>query len=407
MIHMIKREMYMKRIRPFIGTDLIKVITGIRRCGKSVMLDLIKQELEESGTDPSRFISINFEDMRYEHLHTARALHDEIRERAAGISERIYLFFDEIQEVDGWEKCINSLRVSMDCDIYITGSNARLLSGELATYLGGRYVEFVIYPFSFSEFMELYRQTAPETSAPQCFQKYLLCGGMPYLSNIRYEEEPSRQYLTDLFNSVQLKDIVRRNSIRDIDLLERVISCITVNVGNTFSASSLVKLFKSEHRTVAAETVMNYIRYCCDAFLFYQIRREDIKGKQLLASNEKYYIADHGIREAVFGGNMRDINLILENIVCMELLRRGYTVTVGKSKNKEIDFICHDRNEKIYIQVTYLLASEETIDREFSVYDSISDNFPKYVVSMDELDMSRNGIKHRNIRDFLLMEDWN
>lgn len=404
---MIKREMYMKRIRPFIDTDLIKVITGIRRCGKSVMLDLIKQELEESGIDPSRFISINFEDMRYEHLHTARALHDEIRERAAGASERLYLFFDEIQEVDGWEKCINSLRVSMDCDIYITGSNARLLSGELATYLGGRYVEFVIYPFSFSEFTELYHQTAPETSVPQCFQKYLLCGGMPYLSNIRYEEQPSRQYLTDLFNSVQLKDIVRRNSIRDIDLLERVISYITVNVGNTFSAASLVKFFKSEHRTVAAETVMNYIRYCCDAFLFYQIRREDIKGKQLLASNEKYYIADHGIREAVFGGNMRDINLILENIVCMELLRRGYTVTVGKSKNKEIDFICHDRNEKIYIQVTYLLASEETIDREFSVYDSISDNFPKYVVSMDELDMSRNGIKHRNIRDFLLMEDWN
>ena len=404
---MIKREIYMKRIRPFIETDLIKVITGIRRCGKSVMLDLIKQELEESGIDPSRFISINFEDMRYEHLHTARALHDEIRERAAGASERLYLFFDEIQEVDGWEKCINSLRVSMDCDIYITGSNARLLSGELATYLGGRYVEFVIYPFSFSEFTELYHQTAPETSVPQCFQKYLLCGGMPYLSNIRYEEQPSRQYLTDLFNSVQLKDIVRRNNIRDIDLLERVISYITVNVGNTFSAASLVKFFKSEHRTVAAETVMNYIRYCCDAFLFYQIRREDIKGKQLLASNEKYYIADHGIREAVFGGNMRDINLILENIVCMELLRRGYTVTVGKSKNKEIDFICHDRNEKIYIQVTYLLASEETIDRKFSVYDSISDNFPKYVVSMDELDMSRNGIKHRNIRDFLLMEDWN
>lgn len=404
---MIKREIYMKRIRPFIETDLIKVITGIRRCGKSVMLDLIKQELEESGIDPSRFISINFEDMRYEHLHTARALHDEIRERAAGASERLYLFFDEIQEVNGWEKCINSLRVSMDCDIYITGSNARLLSGELATYLGGRYVEFVIYPFSFSEFAELYHQTAPETSVPQCFQKYLLCGGMPYLSNIRYEEQPSRQYLTDLFNSVQLKDIVRRNSIRDIDLLERVISYITVNVGNTFSAASLVKFFKSEHRTVAAETVMNYIRYCCDAFLFYQIRREDIKGKQLLASNEKYYIADHGIREAVFGGNMRDINLILENVVCMELLRRGYTVTVGKSKNKEIDFICHDRNEKIYIQVTYLLASEETIDRKFSVYDSISDNFPKYVVSMDELDMSRNGIKHRNIRDFLLMEDWN
>jgi predicted AAA+ superfamily ATPase len=230
---------------------------------------------------------------------------------------------------------------------------------------------------------------------------------MPYLANLRYEEEPSRQYLTDLFNSVQLKDIVKRNKIRDIDLLERIIAYMTANVGTVFSASSLAKFFKNEQRTVAAETILNYVRYCCDAYLFYQVKRQDLQGKQILASNEKYYIADHGIREAVFGGNMKDINLILENIVYMELLRRGYVVTVGRAGEKEIDFVCEKRGEKLYVQVTYLLASEDTVKREFGAYDGIQDNFPKYVVSLDEFDMSRNGIKHRNIRDFLLMKEWN
>lgn len=404
---MIKRELYMNRIRPFIGGELIKVMTGIRRSGKSVMLELIKEELAEAGVAPSQMISINFEDMRYSHLQTATALHDEIIKRAEGIEGKAYLFFDEIQEVEGWEKCVNSLRVALDCDIYITGSNAKLLSGELATYIGGRYVEFVIYPFSFAEFLELYHTIAPSDSIQQCFQKYLLAGGMPYLANLRYEEEPSRQYLTDLFNSVQLKDIVKRNKIRDIDLLERIIAYMAANVGTVFSASSLAKFFKNEQRTVAAETILNYVRYCCDAYLFYQVKRQDLQGKQILASNEKYYIADHGIREAVFGGNMKDINLILENIVYMELLRRGYVVTVGRAGEKEIDFVCEKRGEKLYVQVTYLLASEDTVKREFGAYDGIQDNFPKYVVSLDEFDMSRNGIKHRNIRDFLLAEEWN
>ena len=404
---MIKRELYMNRIRPFIGGELIKVMTGIRRSGKSVMLELIKEELAEAGVAPSQMISINFEDMRYSHLQTATALHDEIIKRAEGIEGKAYLFFDEIQEVEGWEKCVNSLRVALDCDIYITGSNAKLLSGELATYIGGRYVEFVIYPFSFAEFLELYHTIAPSDSIQQCFQKYLLAGGMPYLANLRYEEEPSRQYLTDLFNSVQLKDIVKRNKIRDIDLLERIIAYMTANVGTVISAASLAKFFKNEQRTVAAETILNYVRYCCDAYLFYQVKRQDLQGKQILASNEKYYIADHGIREAVFGGNMKDINLILENIVYMELLRRGYVVTVGRAGEKEIDFVCEKRGEKLYVQVTYLLASEDTVKREFGAYDGIQDNFPKYVVSLDEFDMSRNGIKHRNIRDFLLAEEWN
>lgn len=403
---MIKRELYMKRIRPFINGELIKVMTGIRRSGKSVMLELIKDELIGSSVDPSQFISINFEDMGYAHLQNAKALHNEITEQAKKIDGKVYLFFDEIQEVTDWEKCINSLRVTLDCDIYITGSNAKLLSGELATYLGGRYVEFVIYPFSFAEFMMLYRQSNPDEPIQRCFQKYLIYGGMPYLSNLNYADEPSKQYLTDLFNSVQFKDIVKRNKVRDADLLERISAYIMVNTGTTFSATSLVKFLKNEHRNVAAETILNYIKYCCDAYLIYKVKRQDLQGKQILSSNEKYYIADHGIREAVFGGNMRDINLILENIVYMELLRRGYSVTAGKTGNKEIDFVCDKRGEKIYVQVTYMLASEETIEREFGVYDSVNDNFPKYVVSLDEFDMSRNGIKHKNIRDFLLMDKW-
>lgn len=403
---MIKRELYMSRIRPFIGSDLIKVITGIRRSGKSVMMELIKKEIINSGVNPSQFISINFENLCYSHLQTARALHDEITARAESIDGKVYLFFDEIQEVKEWEKCINSLRISLDCDIYISGSNAKLLSSELSTYLGGRYVEFIIYPFSFAEFSELYYLSAPDEIMQNVFQKYLLFGGMPYLANLRFAEEPSKQYLQDLFTSVQLKDIVRRNKIRDVDLLERIIAYVMSNVGTTFSATSLTKFLKSEKRTVAPETILNYIKYCCDAYLIYQVKREDLQGKQILASNEKYYIADHGIREAVFGGNTKDINLILENIVYMELLRRGYKITVGKYGNKEIDFVCRKGGEKLYVQVAYLLASEETIEREFGAFYSIRDNFPKFVVSLDEFDFSRNGIIHKNIRDFLLMKDW-
>lgn len=405
-INMIKRESYMKRIRPFFGNDLVKALISLHRSGKSVMLDLIKEELCASGVDSSQFISINFENMRNAHLCTAVALHDEIIRRASEIKDKVYLFFDEIQEVDAWEKCINSFRVELDCDIYITGSNAKLLSGELATYLAGRYVEFVIYPFSFAEFIELYRTIFPNADIRQCFSKYLRAGGMPYLSNLRYDETASRQYLQDLFNSVELKDIVKRNNIRDVDMLERIIAYVTSNIGTTFSSTAISKYLKSEGRSVSPETVLSYIKACTDAFLFYQVKRQDLQGKKILTVNEKYYVADHGIREAVFGGNMKDINLVMENIVYMELLRRGYTVTVGKTGDKEIDFVCEDQGNKLYIQVAYLLASTDTIEREFGVYDRVRDNFPKYVITLDEFDMSRNGIKHRNIRDFLLQEEW-
>ena len=397
----------MGRIRPFINNELVKVLTGIRRSGKSVMLELIQGELVELGISDSQFIRFNFEDMRNTHLCTAKALHKEVTKKVVGIKGKVYLFFDEIQEVADWEKCVNSFRVEFDCDIYITGSNAKLLSGELATYLAGRYVEFVVYPFSFGEFMELHASVYSETPTQEIFTKYLTLGGMPYLRNLRFENTPSQIYLQDLFNSVVLKDIVKRNKVRDVDLLERIIAYVFGGVGTTFSATSISKYFKSENRIAAPETVMNYISYCMDAFLFYQVRRQDLQGKKLLTVNEKYYVADHGIREAVFGGNMKDINLILENVVYMELLRRGYKITVGKARAKEIDFICEKRSEKLYVQVSYLLALDETIRREFSVYESVKDNFPKYVVSLDEFDMSRDGIKHRNIRDFLLASDWN
>lgn len=403
---MVKRESYMKRIRPFIGTELIKVLTGIRRSGKSVMLDLIKEELQSQGISEVQFISINFENMSNAGLCTAEALHQEIMDKVSKLEGKAYLFFDEIQEVEGWERCINSFRVEIDCDIYITGSNAKLLSGELATYLAGRYVEFVIYPFSFEEFIELYRTVVPDATIQSTFARYLIVGGMPYLSNLRYEEQPCRQYLQDIYNSVVLKDIVKRNHIRDVDMLERIIAYITANVGTTFSATTISKYLKSENRSVAPETILNYIKACEDAFLFYRVRRQDLQGKKILTINEKYYIGDHGIREAVFGGNRKDINLILENIVFMELIRRGYQVTVGKAAEKEIDFICEKQSEKIYIQVSYLLASEDTIQREFGAYDNVRDNFPKYVVSLDEFDMGRNGIKHKNLRDFLLMDAW-
>lgn len=403
---MIKRESYMARIRPVIDGDLIKVLTGIRRSGKSVMLELIKDELRARGVTEEQLVAFNFEDMRNAQLCTAEALHDELVRRAASIKGKIYFFFDEIQEVERWERCVNSLRVEMDCDIYITGSNAKLLSGELATYLAGRYVEFIIYPFSFSEFLALYHSVEPDADTRTCFDRYLTFGGMPYLANLRFDETACRQYLRDLFNSVELKDIVKRNNVRDVDMLERIIAYVTANIGTTFSSTAISKYLKNEGRRVSPETVLNYLKACSDAFLFYQVRRQDLQGKKILTVNEKYYVADHGIREAVVGGNMRDINLVLENIVFMEALRRGYSVTVGKVGEREIDFVCERHGEKCYIQVTYLLAAEETVQREFGVYEHVQDNFPKYVVSLDEFDMSRNGVRQYNIRDFLLAENW-
>ena len=403
---MIERERYMQRIRPFIDKDVVKVLTGLRRAGKSVMLELIKDELIKNGVNEDRFISLNFESLANEKYCTAKALYEELCKRMSDIKDKAYIFLDEIQEVADWEKCINSMRVDYNCDIFITGSNAKLLSGELATYLGGRYVEFVIYPFSFGEYLESRRISEGDISSSEKFKTYIDFGGMPFLVNLNKDREASVQYLRDVYNSVILKDVVKRNNIRDVELLERIITFVMANVGHTFSARSVSNYLKSENRKVSAETVLNYIKACEEAYLFYRFNREDLVGKKILTINEKYYIADHGLREAVYGGNTRDMDQLLENIVCMELLCRGYNVTIGKAGDKEIDFIAEKAEDKLYIQVAYLLPTEDTISREFGAYESIKDNYPKYVLSMDEFDLSRNGVKHCNLREFLLLEQW-
>ena len=401
---MTKRELYIEKIKPFIDKDIIKVLTGIRRSGKSVMLKLIMEELKQNKIDEKQFININFENLINRELTTADKLHEYILKKASEIKKKCYIFLDEIQEVKDWEKCINSLRVNeeYDFDIYITGSNAKLLSGELSTYLAGRYVEFVIYPFSFKEFLETLKSIQQNVSTRETFQKYVKFGGMPFLYNLAFEEEASLQYLKDIYSSIILKDITQRNKIRDTDMLERVISYLIMNVGNNFSATSISKFFKSENRKVSVETILNYIKAAEESFLIYRVSRDDLIGKKVLNVNEKYYIADHGMREAILGSNQRDINQIFENIIYLELLRKGYNVRVGKVDNLEVDFVCTKGNEKIYVQVAYLLASPETIEREFTSLEKIDDNYPKYVISMDEFDMSRNGIKHINIIDFLI-----
>ena len=401
---MLKRDEYIKQIVPFIDKDVIKVLTGVRRSGKSVMLKLLMEELKNRGINENQFIYINFENLKYRNLKTYERLYDFILNKVDDKYKSYYIFLDEIQEVEEWERCVNSLRVDEDFrfDIYITGSNAKLLSGELSTYLAGRYIEFVVYPFSFKEFFEIIQEKNQEIKVKEAFQKYVKFGGMPFLHNLDYNFEASMQYLQDLYASIILKDITQRNNIRDTDLLERIINYVIMNIGNTFSATSISKFFKSENRKVAIETILNYIKACEEAFLIYRVARNDLLGKKILNVNEKYYIADHGMREAIMENNQKNINQVLENIVYFEMLRRGYNVKIGKVDNLEIDFVCKKNDETIYIQVSYLLASEDTKEREFSVLENIKDNYPKYVLSMDEFDMSRNGIKHVNLIEFLI-----
>ena len=400
---MIERELYIEKIRGFIDQpEIIKVITGIRRSGKSVLLQLIQHELLRRGVCEKELLIYNFEDMSISELKSPDKLHDHIKAKIDTLEKRAYLFLDEIQEVENWEACVNSLRVNSNVDIYITGSNAKMLAGEYATLLAGRYIEIRVFPFSFSEFLLAMRQKTPQMPEIEAFRLYLRQGGMPFLTNVDLSEVDAKQYLSDLYASVVVKDIMKRNRFRDVDLLERIIVYVMANIGKTFSATSISQFLKSERRTVAPETILNYLKGCEEAFLFHRIGRFDVLGKRMLQVNEKYYLADHGLREAVYGNNERDIELVLENMVCLELLRRGYKISVGRVRDKEIDFVCDLHNQRIYVQVCYLLASEETVQREFGSLSEISDNYPKYVVSMDEVDMSQGGILHRSIPKFLL-----
>ena len=402
---MIKREMYLREIRNFMNKPIIKVITGMRRSGKSMILKLILQELLEREIPKENLIYINFESLIFEELTDFKKLYQYVVEKSKNIKGKIYILFDEIQEVISWEKAINSFMVDFDCDIYITGSNANLLSSELATYLAGRYIEIKIYPLSFKEYIEFSKAQNPneQQTNEEYFEKYLQFGGLPGIHNFNYDRNNIYQYLSDIYNSVLLKDVIARNNIRDIELLERIVLYIMDNIGNTFSAKNISDFLKSQGRKLSRETVYNYLKALESAYIISRVQRYDIKGKAILETQEKFYLMDLGLRHSKLGYRANDIAGYLENIIYLELIRRKYIVNIGKLNTKEIDFIGTLRDEKLYIQVTYLLASDETVDREFDPLKNIKDNYPKYVLSMDNLESYNiDGIKREKIIDFLL-----
>jgi uncharacterized protein len=399
----ITRETYINKVRPFFNKDLVKVFTGIRRSGKSTLLKLIQQELLADGVMADQIYSINFESMAYAN-RDIKSIYHEIKNISANKKGKLYIFLDEIQELNGWEKMVNSLRVDLDCDLYITGSNSKLLSGEMATYLAGRYIEIPVYTFSFQEIMKLKQDKKNARSTEEEFKDFLRMGGMPFLYENELDETSALDYLRDIYRSIILKDIIARHSVRDVELFERVIAYLLANVANSFSGASVLRYLKNEKRALSLETIYNYIDYAREACLLHLVPRTDLQGKGLLKFQEKIFLTDHGIREAIYGNNERDINQILENIVCLELLRRGFKVYVGKSKEKEIDFVAEKTSQRIYIQVAYLISDETVAMREFSALAGIKDNYPKMVLSLDQFDFSREGIIHHNLIDFLLLK---
>lgn len=397
---MIKRELYLNQIRRLIDKDPIKIITGVRRSGKTYLLKSTQEELKNRGISAENIFLISFESMKYNKIENFKQLDEYIINLTKNVKGKIYFLFDEIQNVENWEKSINAYRVDLDCDIYITGSNSELLSGEMATLISGRYYQINIYPFSFVEFLQ-YKNEMEKTedyNLEDAFKEYIEYGGMPPIQQVAAEDKYS--YLGDIYNTILLKDIVTRHNIRNTDMLNRILNYVIMNIGKNFSATNIAKYMKHEKRRIAKDTILDYLLYSKNACFIHQAPREDIKGKKVLQHNEKYFLVDHGFYQAKYG-DIENIGSVLENIVYIELLRRGYDVKIGIINDKEIDFICKKDKEKIYIQVTYLLKGDETIEREFSGLSQINDNFDKYVLSMDKLDFSGNGIKHRNIIDFL------
>ena len=401
---MITREKYLEKIRPFYDVDLIKVITGIRRSGKSVILTQIIDELKEKGVKESQIIYINFESKEYTDIKNDDDLYKYVKEKIIA-KYKYYLFFDEIQNVDKWELTVNSFKADLKdgVSIFITGSNSDLLSGELATHLAGRYVSFKIYPFTFMEVCKFKKiENKDKYELERDFEEYVKWGGLPQRF-ILNEEEHIRTYLTDIYNSIIIKDIVDRFSIKDLDLFNRIVEYIVTTPSQTFSAENLVKYFNiNDDRGVTKNTLYNYLEYMSKAMLISKADRFDVRGKRILNGKYKYYLTDLGLGQVMNTSKRPQMGAYLENIVYNELLSRGYDVKVGNLENGEIDFIATRGNEKIYIQVAFILADDNVIEREFGAFDNVYDNYPKYVITMDKFDMSQNGIIHKNIIDWLL-----
>ncbi|MEG9481238.1 ATP-binding protein [Mannheimia sp. HC-2023] len=401
---MINRPSYIQQLKPFINTPLIKVITGIRRSGKSTVMKLLRAELISQGVAEQQIIHINFESFAFSDFKTADKLYALVKEKIQN-ADKYYLLLDEIQEVSEWEKAVNAFMVDFNLDLYITGSNSHLLSSELSTYLAGRYVEIPIFTLSFNEFLafkENYSAKTPQNPTA-LFNEYLRKGGFPMVHTADYELETVYKIVQDIYASVILRDTVQRHKIRDVELLERVVKYALENIGNTFSGKNVADYFKSQQRKVDLNTVYNHLKALESAFILHRVERFDLKGKEILKTQEKFYLGDVSLLYATMGFRTSLISGILENLVYLELKRRGYQVYIGKLDKQEIDFIAQKQNEKIYIQVAYKLESEETVKREFSPLQEIADNYPKYVITMDELwQENLGGVEHLHIVEFLL-----
>ena len=399
---MIARTRYFNKIEPFIGKPMIKVISGLRRCGKSTFMKMLIDHLIKKGTAENNIVYISMELMEFEFINDYKALYKHVKKVLPKNSKKKYLFVDEVQEIPSWEKAVNSIFAENLADIYITGSNSRLFSSEFATLLTGRYIEIPMFALGFNEFLQ-FRGTANEKEKE--FELYLKYGGLPGIHNLNFEDEIVFQYINSIFNTILLKDIVARFSIRDISLLEKITAFVFDNCGSITSSKKIADYLNSQHIKTGVDTVQNYISYLRDAHLVYKMGRFDLKGKKHLELHEKYYTSDVGIRHSVLGYKKNDIAGLLENIVYLDLLRRGFTVSVGKFDDLEVDFVASRNDEIIYLQVTYLLASKEVEDREFKPLEKINDNYPKMVLSMDTIwGTNRNGIVRKNIIDFLLEE---
>lgn len=403
---MILRDKYIEELKGFIDKPLIKVITGIRRSGKSTILKLIIDELLSREIVRDRIVYMNFESFTFSDYKTAVTLYEFVKNKISEPKEKYYVLLDEVQEVKEWEKAVNSFLVDFNVDIYITGSNSHLLSSELATYIAGRYVEIPIYTLSFKEYITFKEEyNKQKESKETMFSRYLRLGGFPVIHLSDYEESTAHKIVHDIYSSILLRDTVQRYKIRDTELLERVVKYVFNNIGNTFSGKNVADYFKSQQRKVDVNTVYNYLNALEGSFILHKASRYDIKGKEILKTQEKYFLSDLSLLYGVMGFRSSMIGGIVENLVYLELKRRGYTVYIGKLGQQEIDFIAEKRKQKVYIQVAYKLENQATIDGEFSPLIAIKDNYPKYVVTMDDFwNEDVEGVQHKHIIDFLLEE---
>lgn len=403
---MIDRPLYLDKIMPFVDTPFVKILTGVRRCGKSTILKMIIKKLrEEKHVDDEQILSYRFDSMEYEDM-TTKELYLELKSKIIQ-SKKTYLFLDGIQEIEGWEKVVNTLASDFDVDIYITGSNSRMMSSEISTYLTGRYISFHIYTLSFEEYLMFKKSYTTLKDLKQEFSQYVRLGGFPATHLQDYSQDEVYTIVKDIYNSTIFSDIVRRNQVKKIDQLERVVKYTFNNIGNTFSAKSISNYFKSEQRKIDNETVYSYLEKLQKAYILHKCSRYDLQGKDILKTQEKFYLADVSLRYSVLGYTVDSVAASLENIVYLELKRRGYDVYIGKIKDKEIDFVATKQNEKIYVQVTQEIKSEKTQKREYEQLLEIRDNYPKYVVMADNFAGGNyEGIKTMNIVDFLLSKEY-